>query len=154
MLVCVSFFMGVRVSNQSNWCMGRIKEKRRVAAASRGQVHLNPLGIEAAIKAYKTAVLDSERMQEKIRELIRMGDFCREVCRDEEALDAYERALTCCRENENKRSPRFWEGACYCASRVDELSAHQRKDCSTMVSLGDFYADNFEGVSKAFWHTL
>ena len=86
MLVCVSFFMGVRVSNQSNWCMGRIKEKRRVAAASRGQVHLNPLGIDAAIKAYKTAVLDSERMQEKIRELIRMGDFCREVCRDEEAL--------------------------------------------------------------------
>ena len=71
MLVCVSFFMGVRVSNQSNWCMGRIKEKRRVAAASRGQVHLNPLGIDAAIKAYKTAVLDSERMQEKIRELIR-----------------------------------------------------------------------------------
>lgn len=76
-----------------------------MAAASRGQVHLNPLGIDAAIKAYKTAVLDSERMQEKIRELIRMGDFCREVCRDEEALDAYERALTCCRENENKRSP-------------------------------------------------
>ena len=105
MLVCVSFFMGVRVSNQSNWCMGRIKEKKRVAAASRGQVHLNTLGIDAAIKAYRTAVLDSERMQEKIRELIRMGDFCREVCRDEEALDAYERALSCCRENENKRSP-------------------------------------------------
>ena len=96
--------MGVRVSNQSNWCMGRIKEKKRVAAASRGQVHLNTLGIDAAIKAYRTAVLDSERMQEKIRELIRMGDFCREVCRDEEALDAYERALSCCRENENKRS--------------------------------------------------
>ena len=134
--------------------MGRIKGKKRVAAASRGQVHLNPLGIDAAIKAYRTAVLDSERMQEKIRELIRMGDFCREVCRDEEALDAYERALSCCRENENKRSPRFWEVACYCASRVDELSAHQRKDCSTMVSLVDFYADNFEGVSKAFWHTL
>lgn len=114
-----------------------------MAAASRGQVHLNPLGIDAAIKAYKTAVLDSERMQEKIRELIRMGDFCREVCRDEEAHDAYERALMFCRENENKRSPRFWEEACYCASRIDELSAHQRKDCSTMVSLVDFYADNF-----------
>lgn len=53
--------MGVRVSNQSNWCMGRIKEKKRVAAASRGQVHLNTLGIDAAIKAYRTAVLDSER---------------------------------------------------------------------------------------------
>ena len=103
--------------------MGRIKEKKRVAAASRGQVHLNPLGIDAAIKAYRTAVLDSERLEEKIQELIRMGDFCR--------------------ENENKRSPRFWEEACYCASRIDELSAHQRKDCSTMVSLVDFYADNF-----------
>ena len=79
MLVCVSFFMGVRVSNLSNWCMGRIKEKKRVAAASRGQVHLNPLGIDAAIKAYRTAVLDSERLEEKIQELIRMGDFCREV---------------------------------------------------------------------------
>ena len=118
--------------------MGRIKEKKRVAAASRGQVHyLNPLGIDAAIKAYRTAVLDSERLEEKIRELIRMGDFCREVCRDEEAHDAYERALMFCRENENKRSPRFWEEACYCASRIDELSAHQRKDCSTMVSLVD-----------------
>ena len=53
--------MGVRVSNLSNWCMGRIKEKKRVAAASRGQVHLNPLGIDAAIKAYRTAVLDSGR---------------------------------------------------------------------------------------------
>ena len=53
--------------------MGRIKEKKRVAAASRGQVHLNPLGIDAAIKAYRTAVLDSERLEEKIRELIRMG---------------------------------------------------------------------------------
>ena len=135
--------MGVRVSNLSNWCMGRIKEKKRVAAASRGQVHLNPLGIDAAIKAYRTAVLDSERLEEKIRELIRMGDFCREVCRDAEAHDAYERALMFCRENENKRSPRFWEAACYCASRIDELSAHQRKDCSTMVSLVDFYADNF-----------
>lgn len=82
--------------------MGRIKEKKRVAAASRGQVHLNPLGIDAAIKAYRTAVLDSERLEEKIQELIRMGDFCREVCRDEEAHDAYERALMFCRENENK----------------------------------------------------
>lgn len=45
--------------------MGRIKEKKRVAAASRGQVHLNTLGIDAAIKAYRTAVLDSERMQER-----------------------------------------------------------------------------------------
>lgn len=71
--------------------MGRIKEKKRVAAVSRGQVHLNALGIDAAIKAYKTAVLDSERMQEKIWELIRMGDFCREVCREDEALGAYER---------------------------------------------------------------
>ncbi len=52
--------------------MGRIKEKKRVAAASRGQVHLNPLGIDAAIKAYRTAVLDSERLEEKIQELIRM----------------------------------------------------------------------------------
>ena len=86
--------------------MGRIKEKKsewrqRVG----GQVHLNALGIDAAIKAYRTAVLDSERMQEKIRELIRMGDFCREVCRDEEALDALRASPLCCRENENKRSP-------------------------------------------------
>lgn len=128
--------------------MGRIKEKKRVAAASRGQVHLNTLGIDAAIKAYKTAVLDSERMQEKIWELIWMGDFCREVCREEEALGAYERALSCCRENENKRSPRFWEAACYCAACIDELLVHQCKECSTMVGLVDFYADNFPAVIK------
>ena len=106
--------------------MGRIKEKKRVAAASRGQVHLNPLGIDAAIKAYRTAVLDSERLEEKIRELIRMGDFCREVCRDEGALDAYERALTCCRENENKRSPRFWESAAMQQFLYDAESAEPK----------------------------
>lgn len=133
--------------------MGRIKEKKRVAAASRGQVHLNTLGIDAAIKAYRTAVLDSERMQEKIRELIRMGDFCREVCRDEEALDAYERALSCCRENENKRSPRFWEVACYCASRVDEYRLISEK-IVRQWSVWLIFMQIILRACQNLWHTL
>lgn len=123
--------------------MGKMKEDQRVAVASKGQVYFNAIGLDAAIKAYRASVLDSDKVQEKIRELIGMGDFCREVCRDEEAIDAYERAITLCLENERRNQPRFLEYARYCASAADGLLADRMKNCPAMMMVVDFYADHY-----------
>lgn len=72
MLVCVSFY-GCEVSNQSNWYR---KNKRKSEWQQRvGTGSFEYLGIDAAIKAYRTAVLDSERMQEKDPGIDPYGDF-------------------------------------------------------------------------------
>lgn len=63
------------------------------------------------------------------------------------ALDAYERALSCCRENRISDPPALEVAI---VRPVDELSAHQRKDCSTMVSLVDFMQIILRACQKPF----
>lgn len=122
---------------------GKNKEKKRVAAASRGQVHLNPLGIDAAIKAYRTAVLDSERLEEKIQELTVWVIFAGRFVGMKKLMMLM--SVPLCFVGRTRINVPLGSGRRLAIAHPVLMSCQliNRKDCSTMVSLVDFYADNF-----------
>lgn len=61
--------------------MSNKRKSQRVAAAGKGQLWLSAEGVDAAIWAYRKAMLSDGRAYVVIRELMFLGDFARELGR-------------------------------------------------------------------------
>ncbi len=117
--------------------MSNKRKNQRVAAAGKGQLWLSAEGVDAAIRAYREAMLSDGRTYVMIRELVRLGDFARETGRETTAVEAYREALEACLGGERVYACRYWRDAYYCALMVGSVLGNE--DCTEMDRVLDFF---------------
>lgn len=98
---------------------------------------LSAEGVDAAIRAYREAMLSDGRTYVVIRELMRLGDFAREMGRETTAVEAYREALEASLGGERVYACRYWRDAYYCALMVGSILGNE--DCTEMDRVLDFF---------------
>ncbi|WP_026207169.1 hypothetical protein [Butyricimonas synergistica] len=117
--------------------MSNKRKSQRVAAAGKGQLWLSAEGVDAAIWAYRKAMLSDGRAYVVIRELMFLGDFARELGRETTAVEAYREALEACLGGGRVYACRYWRDAYYCALMVDSILGNE--GCTEMDRVLDFF---------------
>ena len=105
--------------------MSKERKSRKVAMAGKGQLWFSAGGVDAAIRAYREAILDDWCTATRVRELVHLGDFVREMGLEAVAAEAYREVVTVCMDGGREYACRYWRDAYHCALMLCSIPGNE-----------------------------